>query len=98
LLSTGINFIQQKKFPECKNINCLPFDLYLPTHNLCIEFDGRQHYESISFFGGDDGFIKRKKNDFIKNQFCKNNNIELIRISYEDINIIDNILSSLLLT
>lgn len=92
LIENNVNYIQQKKFEGCINIKSLPFDFYLPEYNICIEFDGRQHFEVIEWFGGEDGFIKRKKNDLIKNIFCNNNNIKLIRISYEDINIISNIL------
>lgn len=34
-------------------------------------------------FGGKDNFEKVKTRDNIKKEFCKNNNIELIEISYK---------------
>ncbi len=89
----GFKYEQQKKFYGCINKKSLPFDFYLCDFNLCIEFDGKQHFESISYFGGEEGFIQRKKNDIIKNNFCFDNNIKILRISYEDINIIDKILN-----
>ena len=47
-----------------------------------IEFDGKQHFESIDFFGGQDGFESRVERDRIKENYCKKNNIPLLRISY----------------
>lgn len=95
LIEKKIAFSQQKKFDECFNINKLLFDFYLPNINTCIEFDGRQHFEIIEYFGGENGYLNRKRNDIIKNDFCEKNGIRLIRISYEDINIIDEILNNL---
>ena len=34
------------------------FDFFLPDLNICIEFDGKQHFESIDFFGGD-SYLKK---------------------------------------
>ena len=88
----GINYIKQKKFKDCKDKNCLSFDFYLPNHNIIIEYDGRQHFESFEIFGGYEKFLITKKHDEIKNEYCRNKNIKLIRISYKDnINEIINI-------
>ena len=82
-----IEYILEKRFADCKNIKPLPFDFYIPSLNLCIEYDGEQHYKSISSWGGEEGLLYRQINDNIKNEYCKNNNINLIRISYNnDIN------------
>ncbi len=93
LSKNNINFIREKKFDNCKNKRYLPFDFYLPDYNLLIEYDGKQHFESINYFGGDDAFIKRKNNDEIKNKFCIDNNIPLLRIKYDEINNINEILN-----
>jgi hypothetical protein len=84
LTEFDIKYIRQKKFNDCKDKNCLPFDFYLPENNTIIEFDGRQHFESFEFFGGYEKFLITKKHDQIKNDYCKNNNIKLIRITYKD--------------
>ncbi len=69
------------------------FDFYLPNLNICIEFDGRQHYNiDNSYFGGEEEFLRIKERDGIKNQYCKDNDITLIRIPYWDIENIDKIL------
>jgi very-short-patch-repair endonuclease len=82
-----IKYHREYKFDDCKNIGLLKFDFYLPEHNLCIEYDGRQHFESIDIFGGDIEFEKRKINDKIKNNFCINSKIELLRIPFFQKNI-----------
>jgi len=79
----NITYIQQHRFPDCKNIKPLPFDFYLPDYNMCIEYDGEQHFikrrnESVERFNG------RCDRDLIKNKYCLNNNINLIRITYKD--------------
>lgn len=84
LIEKNINFIRQKKFDNCKNKKTLPFDFYLPDYNICIEYDGEQHFEESVFFGGSKTYLKIQKNDAIKTKFCKENNIELLRIKYTD--------------
>ncbi len=85
--------IREKRFEYCKNLNTLPFDFYLPNHNMLIEFDGQQHFEPIKYFGGEKRYQQLKINDEIKNTFAKESNIKLIRIKYNQINNIDSILN-----
>lgn len=84
LTENNIQYITQKKFDDCKNKRCLPFDFYLPEHNICIEYDGIQHFESIKGLGGEKKFEQTQINDKIKTTFCLNNNIILIRIKYNE--------------
>lgn len=77
----GIMYQREKTFDGCKNKQKLPFDFYLEDYNICIEFDGKQHFEPIEFFGGKKAYKKLKRNDNIKTKFCKENNITLIRLS-----------------
>jgi len=79
-----IKYIIEFKFNDCRDINPLPFDFYLPDYNTCIEFDGRQHFESIEHFGGIKGFQLIQNHDIIKTNYCKNNNIKLLRIKYNE--------------
>lgn len=85
----NIDFVQEKRFDDCRNIKPLPFDFYLPKNNLIIEFDGRQHYEDVGY-GNHKTTVEH---DMIKNQYCKNNNISLLRIPYWEGNNIENIIS-----
>lgn len=87
LIDKEIVYHPQYKFDDCKFINKLPFDFYLPDLNTCIEYHGRQHYESINFFGGNLGFENTKMRDKIKKDYCKKHNIKLIVIPYyKDVN------------
>lgn len=93
----NIHFIKEYKFEDCKNIHCLPFDFYLPQYNMCIEYDGEQHYRPINFGGCSDdkaiqSFQSTYINDNIKNQYCEQHNINLLRIPYYDFKDIDTIL------
>lgn len=78
----GIKYNRQKTFDGCKDIKLLPFDFYIENNNLCIEYDGEHHYNIIEEWGGYKNYLKIKEHDDIKNKYCKENNIELVRISY----------------
>lgn len=79
-----INYIKEYSFIDCKLINKLRFDFYLPEKNTCIEFDGEHHFRPIEYYGGEVEFKKIIKRDKIKSDFCKKNNINLIRVRYDD--------------
>ena len=96
LTTNNIIFEEQKTFDGCKNKRCLPFDFYLPNYNTCIEYQGEQHYRSVEYFGGDEGYKYRQNNDNIKRQFCQDNNITLIEINYNSLNHIEKILKEAL--
>lgn len=79
-----LEYETQKKFEDCKYKNYLYFDFYIKKYNLCIEFDGELHFKSIEYFGGDEGLKVRQFRDEIKNEYCKKNNINLLRIRYDE--------------
>ena len=93
LINKSIKYIREYRFNDCKNKRTLPFDFYLPEHNICIEYNGMQHYKPIPYFGGETKFIERQKNDKIKKEYCVNNGIPLIIVKYNDK--IDNLLNNL---
>jgi hypothetical protein len=82
----SIKYEMEKTIDGCvsdKKYN-LKFDLYLIDKNIYVEYDGEQHFKEVSFWGGEEGLKQRIRRDFIKDEFCKNNKIELFRISYLD--------------
>ena len=79
-----VRFERQKGFVGCRNIRILPFDFYLVDYNICIEYDGIQHFEIRKRFGGENGLNKVISNDKTKSDYCKNNNITLLRFKYSD--------------
>ena len=64
-LKENINYKKQYFFNDCRNKNPLRFDFYLPDYNLCIEFDGIQHYDESSIFWSETA----QRNDLIKNNY-----------------------------
>jgi hypothetical protein len=102
LESKNISFIRQHSFKDCYGISKkkkpLIFDFYLPEYNICIEYDGEQHFRPIMKFGNVDGYQKCQYNDKIKTEYCIKNNIHLIRIPYYDFSKIEDYTSKLALT
>jgi very-short-patch-repair endonuclease len=99
LTNHNIVFEEQKRFHGCKYKNPLPFDFYLPNHNIVIEYDGEQHFKPHSYSSDQSEETKQKNYEFvklrddIKTDYCMENNIKLIRISYKEKDDIYNILN-----
>lgn len=94
LEKNNIKYEFQKKFPNCKLKRPLPFDFYLPSYNILIEYDGEQHFKPIKYFGGVKKFNSLRKKDKIKNLFAQENGIYLLRIPYTKINEVEKILTA----
>ena len=94
LKGNNINYESQKRFKDCKNKKPLPFDFYLTDYNICIEYDGEQHFKSKSIWGGEEELNLIKIKDNIKTKYCEDKGIKLIRISYWEKDNIEEILNS----
>jgi hypothetical protein len=82
--NNNIKYLYDKGLKDCKSPKSkLRFDFYLPDYNICIEFDGKQHFECIEYFGGIEEFEKVKIRDRIKDDWCLVNDIKLIRFNYK---------------
>lgn len=97
LEENNIKYIRQHGFDTCRYINRLSFDFYLPELEICIEFDGIQHFKPVKEFGGEFEFQKIIERDNCKNKWCLENDIKLIRIKYNQINKIRKILEKQLI-
>lgn len=84
LTNNHIKFDKEHKFNDCRNILPLPFDFFLPDFNVCIEYDGVQHFKPIGFWGGEKGLREQQIRDKIKDEYCHNNGIVLVRIKYTE--------------
>ena len=93
LLFSKISFEEQKKYSDLRNKNPLSYDFFLPKYNLCIEFDGEQHYKPLKIFGGKKKFFSQIKNDIKKNLFCFRNKINLLRIPYFEFSNIETLIN-----
>jgi len=99
LIKHKITYIKQYCFNNCKYKQRLFFDFAIFENNelkCLLEFDGLQHFKPIKYFGGIETFKINKKRDEIKNNYCLENNIKLLRIPYNNINNIDEKLKNYL--
>jgi len=96
-----VKYERQKRFDGCKDIIALPFDFYLPDYNILIECQGIQHFATdhkiskkfakSTMFSPND-LLKLKLHDEIKLLFCIDRQIRFIRISYLEMENIEEIL------
>jgi hypothetical protein len=91
-----IEYSQEHIFLDCRNKWPLRYDFYIPSLRLAIEFQGRQHYEVETKWGGDDGLAERQLRDQIKRDYCAANNIHLVEIPYWEIKQVPNLVKELI--
>ena len=90
LQMNGLNFKEEFEFDGLNSPNGRPlrfdFAVFDDDGNLdfLIEFQGKQHYQAISKFGGARGLYQQQYNDNQKRRFCALNNITLIEIPYTE--------------
>ena len=83
LTAKNVRFIQQYRFEDCRNKNPLPFDfaVFVNDELRLIEFDGAQHFGKSNCWGKADKSSVLYR-DAIKNKYCEDHNIPLLRIPY----------------
>ena len=98
LLEKGYEFYQEYSFPDCKDKYVLRFDFAVVVDNKLklIEFDGMQHFRPYDYYGGEKYYQKILRRDGIKNKYCEDNNIPLLRIPYTELRNIDFLLDEYL--
>lgn len=64
----------------------LELDCYNKKMKLAIEYQGKQHYQPVEYFGGLDAFLKYKERDRIKWNLCLQKGIILWRIDARNFN------------
>lgn len=95
LIDHNISFIPE--YPILIEGHKLRFDFYLKDYNLVIEYDGEQHYYPINFGHWDETtlnerFVQIQRYDQLKNNYCKEHKINLLRIPYWENNNIEQII------
>ena len=90
LTSAGLSFTQEYTFPNLNSASGHPLRFDFAVFDDCgdldflIEYQGIQHYEPKSKFGGIAGLRKQQYNDMKKREYCRDHNITLIAIPYWD--------------
>lgn len=86
----NMNLDYYYEYPKELEGHILRFDFYIPSKDKYIEYQGRQHYMPVEYFGGKETFERQKQYDQIKRKYCKEH---LIEISYKDFENIESILA-----
>lgn len=91
LAENNITYTTQFTFVDLNGVNGgkLKFDFAIFENDelkCLIEYQGEQHYKAVDFYGGQKQFDVLIKNDKIKEEYCINNKIKLIKIPYQDFN------------
>ena len=95
LQRAGLNFKEEYSFPDLVTSTGTPlrFDFAIFDDEgelqFLIEYQGIQHYQPKSKFGGMTGLRKQRYNDLCKREYCQKNGIILIAIPYTDEAIMD---------
>lgn len=86
----NVPFSEEQEFPGLTTTKGVPLRFDFCVFNddgsvdFLIEYQGRQHYEPITKFGGAKGFRKQQYNDAQKRQFCLRTGLKLVCIPYWD--------------
>lgn len=90
LEASDLIFKEEYSFLDLVSLNKRPlrFDFAILDDegevDFLIEYQGIQHYEPKSKFGGIAGLRKQQYNDMLKREYCKKHNIPLVIIPYWD--------------
>lgn len=95
LNKNNVEHTKEYIFDDCLHEKHLRFDYAIFSKGelqMLIEADGEQHFKPSNLFGGEETFILTQKRDSIKNKYCKDNDIKLLRVPYYEIENVDSIL------
>ena len=62
----------------------MSYDVYVVDKKIAFEYQGKQHYQPVEFFGGQKNFEEQQKRDKLKEELSKKNKIKLIYIRYDE--------------
>ena len=65
---------------------CMSYDIYICGLKVAIEYQGKQHFEPVDYFGGEENYRKQVERDKLKAERSKENGVKLVYVNYwEDI-------------
>ena len=91
LQSLSIPFYTEYSPPDLHGLRGMPyrfdFAIISPFNDIAyfIEVDGEQHFQPVSIFGGEQGYLSTRYHDNRKETYCREHNIPLLRIPYSAI-------------
>lgn len=91
LSQNKINFEKQKSFSDLRGktrYSILRYNFYITDENYMIEYDGQHHFKAGGGWCSEEHVQKTQKRDKLKDDYCRDKGISLIRIPYTHV---DNI-------
>lgn len=76
----NINIVSEKRF---KWLSKQRIDIFFENYNIGVEYQGIQHFEPVSIFGGDKALKRQQKNDIKKNKLCEKNGVKIFYFTYD---------------
>jgi len=79
----GVDYQEEKTFSDLKHKSYLRYDVYFMALGvqIVIEYDGSQHVNAVDVWGGTEGLTGTELRDKLKNDYCRDNGIILMRVS-----------------
>lgn len=95
----GLQHIRQHTFDDCRDVRPLRFDFYVPALNMCIEYDGAHHFYPVDYAGfgedwAEEEHVRTKLHDSIKDEYCSNNGIKMVRVNNGNVSSLNELLVS----
>lgn len=81
---------------RCVWLGTQSFDIFLPSYNIAIEYQGQQHYEAIELFGGEESLKSNQERDERKRNLAEANGVKIVEWRYDILVNDDNIYSFLI--
>tara|TARA_B100000315_G_scaffold84248_1_gene77230 strand:+ start:114 stop:1271 length:1158 start_codon:yes stop_codon:yes gene_type:complete len=87
---TRLYYLVRDEFPDAireyspKWLGRQRIDIYIPSKNIGIEYNGEQHYRPVDWFGGNEGFLNQQKRDERKRDLCETNGLPLIEWRFNE--------------
>lgn len=60
----------------------MSYDIYISGLSVAIEYQGKQHFEPVGFFGGEENFMRTVERDILKKELSIKHKVKLIYINY----------------
>jgi len=84
----NLAFLARELYPDAEReyspswLGSQRIDVFLPSVNVAIEYQGEQHFRAVEFFGGEESFLANQRRDEKKRELCKLNGVKLIEWPY----------------
>ena len=86
LRAAHVKFEREKTYPDLHGKRNVPlrFDFYLPDYHMVIEYQGKQHFEPVAYFGGEESFKQCCQRDIDKKMLSDKYGVGLVYINYNE--------------